>query len=152
MITILIADDNHDIRFALKCILAKNGFEVVEATNGAEAVEIFLKFRPQIVLMDVEMPQMDGIEATRRIMQINPETVIIGITAHTDRKHDLLRAGAKDVLAKPFSGKVLVDLIRKYLSPGGGNVLCLIRRILRKSLMNPLQAFAFSTWMGEYST
>jgi CheY-like chemotaxis protein len=126
MSLILVADDDRDIRDMLKHFLTLHGFKVIEASNGIEAVELCSKFRPSIILMDIEMPLLDGIEATRRIMQMNSGTVVtgivvIGITGHPNRKYELLQAGARGVIIKPFSGQMLIDTIKKYL--GGGENL-----------------------------
>ena len=115
MSLILVADDDRAIRDMLRHFLTRSGFKIIEASNGIEAVELCSKFRPSIILIDIEMPLLDGIEATRRIMEMNFETVVIGITGYSDRKYKLLQAGAREVLIKPFSGKMLVDTIRKYL-------------------------------------
>ena len=118
MSLILVADDDRAIRDMLRHFLTRSGFKIIEASNGIEAVELCSKFRPSIILIDIEMPLLDGIEATRRIMEMNFETVVIGITGYSDRKYKLLQAGAREVLIKPFSGKMLINTVRKYL--GGG--------------------------------
>jgi DNA-binding response OmpR family regulator len=119
MSLILVADDDRNIRDMLKHSLTLHGFKVIEASNGIEAVELCSKFSPSIILIDIEMPLLDGIEATRRITQMNSGTVVIGITGHSNRKYELLQAGAREVIIKPFSGKMLIDTIRKYLGGGG---------------------------------
>ena len=119
MSLILVADDDRNIRDMLKHFLTLHGFKVIEASNGIEAVELCSKFSPSIILIDIEMPLLDGIEATRRIMQMNSGTVVIGITGHSNRKYELLQAGAREVIIKPFSGKMLIDTI-KEISRGGG--------------------------------
>ncbi len=115
MSLILVADDDRAIRDMLRHFLTRSGFKIIEASNGIEAVELCSKFRPSIILIDIEMPLLDGIEATRRIMEMNFETVVIGITGYSDRKYKLLQAGAREVLIKPFSGKMLINTVRKYL-------------------------------------
>jgi CheY-like chemotaxis protein len=94
--------------------LQRRGFEILEAKNGAEAVELCRVYSFDCILMDIEMPVMNGIEATRRMLQINPKAVIIGVTAHEARKDALLLAGAKEVLIKPFSIKDLISTVEKY--------------------------------------
>jgi CheY-like chemotaxis protein len=87
---ILICDDDESIREIVKMALQRCGFGILEAKNGAEAVELCKVYSFDCILMDIEMPVMNGIEATRRILQINPKAIIIGVTAYGARKDDLL--------------------------------------------------------------
>uniref|UniRef100_A0A7J2TFU8 Response regulator n=1 Tax=Archaeoglobus fulgidus TaxID=2234 RepID=A0A7J2TFU8_ARCFL len=90
-------------------------FRVLIAKNGEEAVRMFKFFKPDIVLMDISMPLMDGVEATREIMKINPSAIVIGVTAFSSQRgEELLRAGAKEIIRKPFNRKVLLEVIKKY--------------------------------------
>ncbi len=113
--TILIVDDEPSMREAMKLILDKN-FRVIEASNGLEGIELYKKYRPDIVLMDIMMPIMNGIEATRELLEIDPNAVILIITAYSDKKgEEALRAGAKAILPKPFRRNQLVEFINSYL-------------------------------------
>ena len=111
---ILVVDDDMAMRELLKIML--KGHEVYEAENGKEAVELFKGLKPDVVLMDILMPVMNGIDATKEILSIDPNAVIIGITAFTSHKgKDLLNAGARDIIDKPFTRKKLLETIEKYV-------------------------------------
>jgi len=114
---ILIAEDHFDSREALRMLLAAFGFEVVEAINGREAVERALEAAPNLILMDVMMPEMDGFEAIR-VLRDNEETREIPIIAVTalDGAHDVaLNAGADDYVRKPVDIRILIGLVNGWL-------------------------------------
>ncbi|MEM2726962.1 MAG: response regulator [Archaeoglobaceae archaeon] len=112
---VLIVDDDIALLEALELML-KGKYEVVKATNGKEAVKIYNNIKPDLVLTDVVMPEMDGIETTQEILRVNPNAKIIGITAYyLSKEKDLIKAGAKEVLEKPFTRKKLIEVIEKYL-------------------------------------
>ncbi len=113
MNTILVVDDNEDFRLILKLILGE--FNVIEAENGEIAVDLYLKNRPDLVLMDISMPVMDGIAATEKIMKKDPNAKVITITAYSSRASEILNVGAKEVLSKPFKKNSLISTINKYL-------------------------------------
>jgi two-component system chemotaxis response regulator CheY len=111
---ILIADDDDFIREVLREMLSR--FDIVEAENGAKAVELYRKDRPQMVLMDILMPEMDGIEATRRIMGMDHNAIVLGVSAFAAVKgDDMLKAGAKEVLSKPVKMSDLLNKVQRYL-------------------------------------
>jgi len=112
--SVLVVDDNDDLRMLIKLILSE--FEIIEARNGLEAIELFRNHNPNLILMDILMPEMDGIEATREILSINPSTLIVAITAYSSRAHEILDAGAKEVLKKPVRNKELLSKVRYYLN------------------------------------
>jgi len=111
---IIVCDDSDAIREVIKLSLRKRGFEVVEARNGAEAVELCRKNTFACVIMDIDMPVMNGIDATIQILKEKPGKVIIGVTAFTDQARDMLSAGAKEVIGKPFSMEELIKIVEKY--------------------------------------
>jgi DNA-binding NarL/FixJ family response regulator len=104
MIDILVVDDNLQIRETLRAILeTRPDFHVVgEATDGIAASQLAQTLRPQVVLMDVGMARMDGIEATRQIRAVLPGTVVIGMSCHSSRDVEatLLAVGAKAFIPK----------------------------------------------------
>lgn len=118
-IRILIVDDEFFFRKVLRDMLAKIGFTVVaEAANGTEAVEQFLAHRPHIVIMDIYMPEKNGIEATREMIAANKNAKIL-ICSASDADYDTqaaLDAGAKAILMKPFVPKEVYESIRRALT------------------------------------
>jgi len=111
----LVVDDEPTNRFLLKSLLKKNDFEVVEATNGEEAVEAFLKHSPDIIFMDIMMPIMDGYTATEIIKSLSKETFIpiIFLTAITKEEslNKCIESGGDDFLIKPFNNSILMSKI-----------------------------------------
>ena len=118
---VLIVEDQEDNRAILRDLLSKSGFELVEASNGEEGVALAQSKRPDLILMDVQLPVIDGYEATRRIKG-NAELKSIPIIAVTSyalsgdeaKAH---AAGCDGYVAKPFSPRQLLAKIREYL-PG----------------------------------
>lgn len=118
MSKVLIVDDAAFMRMMLKDILEKNGFDVVgEAPNGLKAVELYQNVRPDIVTMDITMPDMDGIEAVKRIKAIDSSAKIIMCSAMGQQNMvmDAIKAGARDFIVKPFQGDRVVEAINKVL-------------------------------------
>lgn len=112
---ILIVDDDLALLEALELMLRGN-YEVVKVTNGKEAVKTYRNIRPDLVLTDIVMPEMDGIETTKEILKIDPNAKIVGITAYSQsRGKDLINAGAKEIIEKPFTRRRLIEVIEKYL-------------------------------------
>ncbi len=116
---ILVVDDEQDILELIRHTLNKEGYEVHVAANGQQAVEKALKIKPDLILMDVMMPVMDGMEACRQLKE-NPETsdlAIIFLTARSEEFAELagFEAGADDYIAKPIRGRVLLSRIRAIL-------------------------------------
>ncbi len=108
---VLIVEDDIALREVLKIML--DCFEVIEADNGEDAVKIYERERPDLVLMDIVLPKKDGIEATREILKIDPNAKIIGITAFESKGDEILKAGAVAVIEKPITRKKLFDLIER---------------------------------------
>ncbi len=116
---ILIVDDAAFMRMMIKDILVKNGFEVVgEAADGAEAVEKYAELSPDLVTMDITMPEMDGIQALKAIKEKDPSAVIIMCSAMGQQAMviDAISAGAKDFIVKPFQADRVIEAIEKALS------------------------------------
>lgn len=113
MVKILLVDDNQDFLDILKQGLSSH--EVLLANNGLEGVETYKKELPDVVVMDLKMPVMDGIKATKEIIKFNPNAVVIGGTAYSELQNDLFDAGAKFVLIKPFSIDSIEKIIEKHI-------------------------------------
>jgi CheY-like chemotaxis protein len=116
--TILLAEDHLDSREALRALLEAFGFDVIPAANGAEAVRLARRTPPDLILMDIMMPEIDGFEATRRLRDF-PETrdiPIITLTAMEGAQVTALEAGADDFIAKPINSGQLLDKVRDWLA------------------------------------
>ncbi|MBI9010764.1 MAG: response regulator [Clostridiales bacterium] len=103
---ILIVDDAAFMRVVLKNILVKEGYEVIaEASNGVEAIEKFNEFKPDIVTMDITMPEMDGIVALKEILKIDSKAKVCMVSAMGQESIILesVKSGARDFIVKPFS-------------------------------------------------
>lgn len=115
---ILIADDAKFMRMTLTRIIEKTGHEVVgEAITGAEAVELYREHRPDLVFMDITMPDMDGISAVRAITKEFPDAKIVMCSALGQQRRvvDAIEAGAKDFIKKPFEESQILEVIEKNL-------------------------------------
>jgi CheY-like chemotaxis protein len=116
---ILIAEDNEANIMTISSYLSAKGYRIVLAKNGEEAIAIALSARPDLILMDVQMPLMDGLEATKQIRQITSlvKVPIIALTAlaMADDRDRCLAAGANEYLTKPIKLKELVTMIQKVL-------------------------------------
>ena len=118
MSKVLIVDDAAFMRMMIKDILEKNGFEVVgEASNGIKAVELYKKEKPDVVTMDITMPDMDGIEAVKEIKAFDPAARVIMCSAMGQQTMvmDAIRAGARDFIVKPFQADRVLEAIKKAL-------------------------------------
>ncbi|GIO83833.1 chemotaxis protein CheY [Paenibacillus faecis] len=115
---ILIVDDAAFMRMMIRDILTKNGFEVVgEAQDGAQAVEKFKELRPDLITMDITMPEMDGIAALKEIKKLEPNAKVIMCSAMGQQAMviDAIQAGAKDFIVKPFQSDRVIEAINKTL-------------------------------------
>ena len=115
---ILITDDALFMRVTLKNILTSNGYEVAgEAANGQEAVEKYAAVQPDLVLMDITMPVMDGITACRTIKGAHPDANVVMCTAMGQKNMviEAIQAGAKDFIVKPFQPARVLESIKKLI-------------------------------------
>lgn len=118
---VLLVEDNDDNRTIYATILMHRGYAVVEAPNGLEGVQQAQAHHPDLIIMDISLPIMDGLEATRRIRS-NPRTSdipVLAVTAHardSDREN-ALRAGCNDYLAKPVEPRRLVEQVERIIGP-----------------------------------
>ncbi|MBP0048607.1 response regulator [Marinobacterium sp. AK62] len=114
-VRILLAEDNEFNRLLLQRVLSHAGAEVIQAHTGTEAVEAFRQQRPDLVLMDVHMPEMDGIQATREIRRLDTEVPLFAVTANVmQHEHDALRAaGANEIMLKPLNLSRLFEYLHQ---------------------------------------
>lgn len=116
---ILIVDDAAFMRMMIKNILTKNGFEVVgEAENGGIAVKMYQEFKPDLVTMDITMPEMDGIAGVKEIKKNDPQAKIIMVSAMGQQAMvmEAIQAGAKDFIVKPFQQDRIIQAIERVMA------------------------------------
>lgn len=140
-VRILLADDHVVMRSGLRLLLERQpNLEVVgEAADGQEAVRLAAAEKPEVVIMDIAMPHLNGVEATRQIVTRNPETAVVILSMHSDESYVLrsLKAGARAYLLKDSAEADLIAAIRaiqggkSFFSPG-------VRRILTEDYMHAL--------------
>lgn len=115
---ILIVDDTAFMRMMLKDILTKQGYTIAgEAANGIECIEKYNKLRPDLVTLDITMPEMDGIKALKGIMTINPNAKVVMCSAMGQQAMviDAIKFGAKDFIVKPFKEERVIEAVKKQL-------------------------------------
>ncbi|MBN8689183.1 MAG: response regulator [Armatimonadetes bacterium] len=113
---ILITDDALFMRVTLKKILTENGYEVVgEAQNGAEAIDLYKRLNPDIVTMDITMPEMDGLAALKGIKEHDPNAKVVMCSAMGQKNMvvEAIQAGAKDFIVKPFQAERVLEAMGK---------------------------------------
>ena len=116
--TVLVCDDALFMRTMVKDILSQAGFTVVgEAENGQQAVEQYTKLRPDLVTMDIIMPEMGGIEAVKKIMEVDSQARILMCSAMGQQALVLeaIQAGAKDFVVKPFQPSRVLEAVQRVL-------------------------------------
>ena len=115
---ILIVDDAAFMRMMIKDILTKNGYNVIgEAKNGLKAVEKYNELKPDLIIMDITMPEMDGIEAVKTIKGIDSNALIIMCSAMGQQAMviESIQAGAKDFIVKPFQAERVIEAVSKVI-------------------------------------
>ena len=115
---ILICDDAAFMRMMIKDIITKNGYNIVgEAENGAKAVEKYAELKPDLVLMDITMPEMDGIEALKKIKAADANASIIMCSAMGQQAMviESIQSGAKDFIVKPFQADRVLEAVQKVV-------------------------------------
>ncbi|TLY28607.1 MAG: response regulator transcription factor [Nitrospirae bacterium] len=141
---ILLADDHLIVRQGLKVLLEREGFDVVgEACDGREAVRLAQELSPDIALLDLTMPLLNGVDAGRAILQTSPKTKVVLLTMHTENHYvlDALRAGIKGYVLKTKAAEELVQAIQEvslgklYLTPGVSEVV--VQAYLAKTDLPP---------------
>lgn len=115
---ILICDDAAFMRMMIKDVLSKNGYIIAgEAENGAKAVEKYNETKPDLVLMDITMPEMNGIDALKKIKAQDPSANVIMCSAMGQQAMviESIQAGAKDFIVKPFQGERVLEAVKKVI-------------------------------------
>lgn len=148
-ISVLLAEDHTIVREGFRALLEKEGSTevVAEACNGREAVELARKFRPSVVVMDIAMPDLNGFEAARQIMQTVPETKLLMLSAYDDDAYvdQVIALGASGYLLKQSSGKMLAIAIQevkkgnKFFSPS------IARRLRKRTNQSPSHSGTLKT-------
>ena len=118
---VLVVDDVAFVRKTLSDLLTQAGYQVVgEATDGTDAVAKYMQLRPDLVTMDVVMPQMSGIEATKKIIKLDKDARVIIISAMGQENlvMEAINVGAKDYVLKPFSSQDVLKTIERALGTG----------------------------------
>lgn len=117
--TVLLVEDTEDNRFMMRRLLEMSGYHVIEATNGEEAVRLADSERPDLILMDLSLPVIDGLAATRAIRKLEgfKETPIVAVSAHdtSDFQGEALAAGCNSYITKPIDFSQLEILIARLL-------------------------------------
>ncbi len=145
-ITILIVDDNEDIRFTLKEICAYAGWGVVEASTGKQAVELFKTIEPDLVLLDYHMPDWDGIKTTKELRKHSSRIPIIILTVDERQEiaNTFLHAEATDYALKPIKAPDLISRIRINLKVGkliGDKENVFVDKGISQSTLNSIKSF-----------
>lgn len=118
MARVLIVDDAAFMRMMLKDILTKNGFEIAgEAPNGLKAIELYKQEKPDIVTMDITMPEMDGIQALKEIRAVDAGAKVVMCSAMGQQAMvmDAIKSGARDFIVKPFQPERVLEALKKVL-------------------------------------
>jgi len=115
---ILVVEDNKTNMYLLRFILKDSGYEVIEATSGEEGVELAIKEKPDLIIMDEKLPGIDGLEATKRIREskANGRIPIIALTSYAmaGDKESAFKAGCTGYIAKPIDPETFMDELKKY--------------------------------------
>ncbi|QZY56762.1 response regulator [Crassaminicella profunda] len=115
---ILVVDDAAFMRMMIKDVLTKYGFDVLgEAENGAKAIEKYKELNPDLVIMDITMPEVDGIQAVKEIKKVNPNAKIVMCSAMGQQAMviEAIQAGAGDFIVKPFQADRVIEAVKKVL-------------------------------------
>jgi two-component system chemotaxis response regulator CheY len=115
--SVLVVDDAAFMRMMIRDILAREGYVIHEAVNGRDAVEKYAEVKPDIVTMDITMPEMSGIDALRAIRQYDPDARVLVVSAMGQQKMivEALEYGAMDFLVKPFQPTKVLETVKKCL-------------------------------------
>ncbi|MCT4633755.1 MAG: response regulator [Firmicutes bacterium] len=115
---ILIVDDAAFMRMMIRDVLTKNGYDVLgEAENGQKAIEKYKELNPELVIMDITMPEVDGIQAVKEIKAMDPNAKIIMCSAMGQQAMviESIQAGARDFIVKPFQADRVIEAVKKVI-------------------------------------
>jgi two-component system chemotaxis response regulator CheY len=117
MAKILIVDDAEFLRMRISKMLSGDGHDIVQAENGVRAIELYKTDKPNLVLMDITMPEMDGLTALKQIRGFDPQAKVIMLTALGQESVVLeaIKSGARDFIVKPFERERILNAIAKIL-------------------------------------
>jgi len=117
MAKVLVVDDAQFMRMRAVKLLTQNGYECIEAENGIEAVDKYKSERPDAVMLDITMPDMDGLEALKQIQKIDSNAKVAMVTAMGQQSivMEAIKAGAKDFVVKPFDPNRVLAAIQKMI-------------------------------------
>ncbi|MEE9278146.1 MAG: response regulator [Dehalococcoidia bacterium] len=118
MATILVVDDAAFMRMRCAKLLKEQGYDVLEAENGAVALDVYKESKPDAVLMDITMPEMDGIAALKALLDIDPNVRVAMVTAMGQQSiiMDAIKSGAKDFVVKPFEKERVLQAVERLLA------------------------------------
>jgi two-component system, NarL family, response regulator DegU len=136
-IRLMLVDDHSVLRQGMRRTFEEEGYEVVaEANDGNEAIRLASQFTPDVIVMDVSMPGMDGVEATRRIVAANPNQRIVMLTMHIDHAvmSDALKAGAIGYVTKDCTTDEIIDIIKQAANPE-----TLLSPVIAQSMLNEVK-------------
>ena len=117
MVKIMVVDDELFVRTRMKNFLERSGFTVILAENGNQAYRYYERERPDVVFCDIMMPGMDGLQALRKIREIDPDANVVMISEMGGQQATMvqaLSAGARDIIPKPYKEDKVLELIKKY--------------------------------------
>ncbi len=117
MATLLVVDDAAFMRMRCSKLLTESGYQVIEAENGVQAVQQYQAHHPDAVLLDITMPEMDGLTALREIRKIDPNAKVAMVTAMGQQSTvmEALKAGARDFVLKPFQSDRVLATVKKLV-------------------------------------
>ena len=121
--SVLVVDDAAFMRMMIRDILARDGYVIHEAVNGRDAIEKYAEIRPDLVTMDITMPEMNGLDALRAIRESDPGAKVLVVSAMGQQKMivEALEHGAVDFLVKPFQPTKVLETVKKCLQPSSAS-------------------------------
>lgn len=117
MATLLVVDDAAFMRMRCSKLLEENGYKVIEAENGVQAVQMYQQHKPDAVLLDITMPEMDGLTALKEIRKLDPNARVAMVTAMGQQSivMEALKSGARDFVLKPFQSDRVLGTVKKLV-------------------------------------